>query len=67
MLKAAFIFAGHFMTLSESQSRQELIDQQLAKSGWGVKSRKVVEEFLVRVAEDGNFSAGLQNMPFSSF
>jgi len=39
------------MTLSESQTRQELIDQQLAKSGWGVKSRKVVEEFLIRVAE----------------
>lgn len=40
------------MTASESQTRQALIDQQLAKAGWGVKSRSVVEEFLIRVAED---------------
>lgn len=39
------------MKLSEAQTRQDLIDQQLAKAGWGVKSRSVVEEFLVRVAE----------------
>ncbi len=37
---------------TEKETRQELIDQQLARAGWGVKSRSVIEEFLVRVAED---------------
>lgn len=40
------------MNVSEATTRQELIDQQLARAGWGVKSRAVVEEFLVRVGED---------------
>jgi type I restriction enzyme R subunit len=37
--------------LSESQTRQEIIDQQLARAGWGVSSRSMVAEFLVRVSE----------------
>lgn len=40
------------MNQTETTTRQELIDQQLARAGWGVRSRSVVEEFLVRVAED---------------
>jgi type I restriction enzyme R subunit len=38
------------MSQSESKTRQEIIDQQLARSGWGVSSRTVIEEYLVRVA-----------------
>lgn len=37
---------------TEKETRQNLIDQQLARAGWGVKSRSVIEEFLVRIAED---------------
>ena len=34
------------MTKSEAQTRSELIDQQLAQSGWNVKDRmQVIEEF----------------------
>ncbi|HEX8961174.1 MAG TPA: hypothetical protein VF775_06350, partial [Geobacteraceae bacterium] len=40
------------MKLTETQTRQEIIDQQLAKAGWGLKSRTLVEEFLIRAAED---------------
>ncbi len=40
------------MSLTESQTRQNIIDQQLAKAGWGLKSRSLVEEFLIRAAED---------------
>lgn len=34
---------------SESQTRQEIIDQQLAIAGWGVSSRSMVEAFFVLV------------------
>ena len=34
------------MTKSEAQTRSELVDQQLAQSGWNVKDpTQVVEEF----------------------
>jgi len=39
------------MSQTESQTRQEIIDRQLAKAGWGVNNRTLVEEYLIRVAE----------------
>jgi len=39
------------MTKSEAQTRSELIDQQLAQSGWNVKDpTQVVEEFDILTA-----------------
>lgn len=39
------------MSKSESTTRQEIIDQQLARAGWGLSSRSMIEEYLVRVSE----------------
>ena len=39
------------MTKSESQTRSELVDKQLARSGWNVKDlSQVVEEFDILTA-----------------
>ncbi len=34
-------------TLNEAQTRQQLIDQQLARAGWGTAERRIVEEYLL--------------------
>jgi type I restriction enzyme, R subunit len=39
------------MSRTESQTRQEIIDRQLAKAGWGLNNRTLVEEHLIRIAE----------------
>lgn len=39
------------MSQSESQTRQEIIDQQLARAGWAASSRSMVEEFLIRIGD----------------
>ena len=36
---------------TESSTRQKIIDQQLARAGWGLWSRTMVEEYLVSVSE----------------
>lgn len=36
---------------SERQTRQEFIDQQLARAGWGLSSRSMIEEYLIRAGE----------------
>jgi type I restriction enzyme R subunit len=38
-------------TLNEAQTRQQLIDQQLARAGWGIGGRRIVEEYLLSSAE----------------
>src|SRR6266850_502053 len=38
-------------TLNEAQTRQQLIDQQLARAGWGTAERRIVEEYLLTSAE----------------
>jgi type I restriction enzyme, R subunit len=37
--------------LNEAQTRQQLIDQQLARAGWGTAERRIVEEYLLSSAE----------------
>lgn len=37
--------------LNEAQTRQQLIDHQLARAGWGTAERRIVEEYLLSVAE----------------
>jgi type I site-specific restriction endonuclease len=37
------------MSHSESHTRQEIIDRQLAKAGWGINNRTLVEEYMIRV------------------
>ena len=49
------------MTLTESQTRQKIIGWQLAKAGWVVSSRSMVEEFMVRVGEREEDFAHLQS------
>jgi len=36
------------MPLTEIQTRQEIIDSQLTKAGWGFSSRSLVEEFYIK-------------------
>jgi len=36
------------LKLSEAQTRQELIDSQLAKAGWAASSRSLIEEFYIK-------------------
>ena len=36
------------MSRTEYQTRQELIDSQLAKAGWGATSRSLIEEFYIK-------------------
>ena len=36
------------MPLTEAQTRQDLIDSQLAKAGWSSSSRSLIEEFYIR-------------------
>jgi type I site-specific restriction endonuclease len=38
-------------TLNEAQTRQQLIDQQLARAGWGIAERRIVEEYLLSSAD----------------
>ena len=38
--------------LNETQTRQQLIDQQLARAGWGLEDRKLVEEYGITVSEE---------------
>jgi type I restriction enzyme R subunit len=38
--------------LNEAQTRQQLIDQQLARAGWGLEDRKLVEEYGITVSEE---------------
>lgn len=40
------------MPLTESKTRQELIDKQLAFAGWGLRERNLVEEFLIRTSPE---------------
>jgi len=40
------------MTRNESQTRQDIINHQLAKAGWGRNNYSLVEEYLIRVSED---------------
>src|SRR5919108_3104595 len=37
--------------LNEAQTRQQLINQQLARAGWGTAERRIVEEYLLSSAE----------------
>ena len=37
--------------LNEAQTRQQLIDQQLTRAGWGTAERRIVEEYLLSSAE----------------
>jgi type I site-specific restriction endonuclease len=37
--------------LNEAQTRQQLIDQQLVRTGWGTAERRIVEEYLLSSAE----------------
>ena len=41
------------MTLTEAQTRQRYIDAQLAKAGWGLDERSVLQEFALGLQEDG--------------
>lgn len=36
------------MTKTEAQTRQDLVDSQLAKAGWGSTSRSLIEEFYIK-------------------
>jgi type I restriction enzyme R subunit len=36
---------------NEAQTRQQLIEQQLARAGWGAAERRLVEEYPLSVAE----------------
>jgi type I site-specific restriction endonuclease len=38
-------------TLNEAQTRQQLIDQQLARAGWGMAERRMLEEYPLSIAE----------------
>lgn len=38
--------------LNETQTRRQLIDQQLARAGWGLEDRKLVEEYGITVSEE---------------
>ncbi|MGH9429204.1 MAG: DEAD/DEAH box helicase family protein, partial [Terriglobia bacterium] len=40
------------LSLNESQTRQQLIDQELARAGWGSEDRKLVAEYGISVAEE---------------
>jgi hypothetical protein len=37
--------------LNEAQTRQQPIDQQLTRAGWGTAERRIVEEYLLSSAE----------------
>jgi len=37
--------------LNEAQTRQQLIDQQPTRAGWGMAERRIVEEYLLSSAE----------------
>ena len=36
--------------LNEAQTRQELIDHQLARAGWGMAERRILEEYPLAIA-----------------
>lgn len=40
------------ISLNESQTRQQLIDQELARAGWGLEDRKLVAEYGISVSEE---------------
>lgn len=40
------------MARNESQTRQDIINHQLAKAGWGRNNCPFIEEYLIRVSED---------------
>ena len=46
------------MTLTEAQTRQRYIDAQLAKAGWGLDQRPVLQEFALGFQEDGSHAHG---------
>ena len=46
------------MTLTEAQTRQRYIDAQLAKAGWGLDERSVLQEFALGLQEDGSHAHG---------
>ena len=48
-------------SLNETQTRQQLIDQQLARAGWGLEDRKLVEEYeLVASEEESSYGKSPQ-------
>ena len=49
------------MTPTEAQTRQQIIDAQLAQAGWGVKDRNLLAEYLHRIAEDGADTVGFSD------
>ena len=52
--------------LNESQTRQQLIDQQLARAGWGAVERKIVEEYLL-VSSEGEADYGQKTPEFADY
>jgi len=49
------------MTPTEAQTRQQIIDAQLAQAGWGAKERNLLTEYLHRIAEDGADTLGFSD------
>src|SRR5262245_43990053 len=53
-------------TLNESQTRQQLINQQLARAGWGMAERTMVEEYLLSIA-DAETDFGQTSQEFADY